>query len=369
MKVVEQPTLNPARLELARVRNGLSKTELARRLGMTSRSVRNWETGEVVPPPETVAALAEQLEVSAGYLYRSDLPPELPEVVNFRSLTRLPASRRDAAKVAARFGVALATWIDVNFTLPEADVPDLTGVDPVSAAAAVRSSWAFGSGPAPNLVHVLEAHGVRVFSLAEDCAQLDAFSFWAGSTPFVFLNSMKTAERSRRDAAHELGHLVLHARVTPDPVDREREAEEFATALLLPEEGFLRTNHTSMGLNDFIELKRAWGVALTSYIRRLWELKEVSDWGYRNLMIEASTQGYRSREDEIPRERSAVLEQVLAGNRTHGVTLASIADELGCREDDIRALFFGLAMTSVTADQSGPVETSPPARPALRLVR
>jgi hypothetical protein len=62
---------------------------------------------------------------------------------------------------------------------------------------------------------LLEARGIRVFSLTEPCFELNAFSHWVAVTPFVFLNTMKTAESSRFDAAHELGHLVLHRHGAP----------------------------------------------------------------------------------------------------------------------------------------------------------
>ena len=75
---------------------------------------------------------------------------------------------------------------------------------------AVRARWDMGFRPIRNMVHLLEAHGVRVFSLAEDAKQVDAYSFWTPSKkPFVFLSMSKSAERSRMDAAHELGHLVI----------------------------------------------------------------------------------------------------------------------------------------------------------------
>ncbi|WP_261371520.1 ImmA/IrrE family metallo-endopeptidase [Yersinia frederiksenii] len=62
------------------------------------------------------------------------------------------------------------------------------------------------------MVHLIEPKGVKVFSLAENCVEVDAFSFWTNGKLFVLLNTMKTPERSRFDAAHELRHLVLHQR-------------------------------------------------------------------------------------------------------------------------------------------------------------
>ncbi|MET9565773.1 ImmA/IrrE family metallo-endopeptidase [Streptomyces tauricus] len=75
----------------------------------------------------------------------------------------------------------------------------------------VRTRWDLGQAPAPNMVHLLEAHGVRVFSLPPDSLEVDAFAVWRSGVPFVFLHTLKTVERARFFAAHELGHLVMHA--------------------------------------------------------------------------------------------------------------------------------------------------------------
>jgi Zn-dependent peptidase ImmA (M78 family) len=48
------------------------------------------------------------------------------------------------------------------------------------------------------------------------------------------LNTFKSAERSRFDAAHELAHLVLHIHgMTSGGRDIEREADMFASAFLI----------------------------------------------------------------------------------------------------------------------------------------
>ena len=44
----------------------------------------------------------------------------------------------------------------------------------------------------------------------------------------------KTAEHSRFDAAHELGHLVLHRHGPPRGIEAERQANAFASAFLMP---------------------------------------------------------------------------------------------------------------------------------------
>src|SRR5260363_245495 len=75
---------------------------------------------------------------------------------------------------------------------------------------------------------------VRVFSLSLDTTDVDAFSLWRQRTPFIFLNTRKSAEHARFDAAHELGHLVLHRHGSPQGREAEKEADTFASAFLMP---------------------------------------------------------------------------------------------------------------------------------------
>ena len=44
---------------------------------------------------------------------------------------------------------------------------------------------------------------------------MDAYSFWRRGVPYVFLNTMKSAERSRMDAAHELATSCCTGRAEP----------------------------------------------------------------------------------------------------------------------------------------------------------
>ena len=41
---------------------------------------------------------------------------------------------------------------------------------------AIRAEWGLSERPISNMIHRLEYQGVRVFSLAEDTADMDAFS-------------------------------------------------------------------------------------------------------------------------------------------------------------------------------------------------
>jgi len=115
------------------------------------------------------------------------------------------------------------------------------------------------------MIHLLESKGVRVFSLAIDAREVDAFSTWKAETPMVFLNTFQNFEHSRYDAAHELGHIgscIGHA--TPNGREAEREADLFASAFLMPKAAL---SHRECGRHPFSDLVPVKGY-LESFLSR-----------------------------------------------------------------------------------------------------
>ena len=154
---------------------------------------------------------------------------------SFRALSRMTGRQRDQAVAAGVLGTFLSDWIDERFGLPEPNIPEYMVATPEAAAMGVRTEWGLGERPVSNMVHLLEFHGVQVFSLSEESREVDAYSFWRDRTPFVFLNTRWSAERSRMDAAHELGHLVLHHKGgSQRSRQAEQEAQQFGSSFLMP---------------------------------------------------------------------------------------------------------------------------------------
>ncbi len=335
----------PQRLTLVRERRGYSRASLARKSRIAERSIRQYEAGDATPRHENLEKLSEILEVPQRFFLGGSIELLGEQAATFRAATRLPAYRRRSALAAGALAMYFTEWIAERFDLPPVAVPDdLAGLDPELAAQATRSAWGLGNKPAPNMVHLLESKGVMVFSLAEDCRELDAFAFWRYGRPFVMLNMMKTAERSRFDVAHELGHLVLHREVGQTAKQHEEEANSFASAFLLPRQAMLATGLRHASLPQILTVKKSWQVAATALARRLHDVGMLSDWHYRSLMIELSKLGYRSAEpDGVQREGSQLLTAVLDAMGDEGYRLPQIADELALRPRELGEMLFGLA--------------------------
>ena len=361
---------NPKRLTLARRRRGLTKTKLATLLGVESRSITGYESDEFRPEPERLQKLAAVLRFPERFFGGDDLEEISPDIVSFRSMSKMTSGQRDSALGAGAIALLLNSWIEARFDLPQAALPDLSQEpSPEAAAETLRRLWGLGEMPIKNMIHLLEAKGVRVFSLSIDTAQLDAFSMWHDETPFVFLNTKKSCEHSRFDGGHELGHLVLHRHAGAKGQEAEREANAFASAFLMPRASVLANAPHMATVDQLIRHKTYWTASVAALAYRLHDVNLVSDWHYRTLCIEIAKRGYRKKEpNEAPREVSQVLAKIFAALREESVSRAEIAEALAVHVEEVDQLVFGLALTALSSGSSARTASSKP-RPELSVVR
>lgn len=368
--------INPKQITFARVRRRLTKAQLAKELGVTSRSLQNYETGASAPDLDLLAHIAKLLKFPQQFFFIDEDMPEIKEhAVSFRKLSKMTDAMKACAFASGAIAFKVNQWVEERFSLPEADLPDLSDLGPEEAAATLRRTWGLGSAPIPNMVHLLESKGIRVFSLAEETREVDAFCTWYEGKPFVFLNTIKSAERSRFDAAHELGHLVrdiytmrhgqVHGRETPEI---ERQADAFASAFLMPKESVEANQPPAYTIKYLMKLKHYWGVSLAALAYRFNSLGLVSEWNYRSLCIEIAKSGYRTNEPEpMERETSQLLTKVLDILHSRKQGRREIAESLCLSVDEINALTFQLTKLSVVSGASN-ADSAPKAPPKLRLV-
>lgn len=351
---------NPSRLTLARRRAKLSKKELAKRAKIALTSLGYYEDGTRVPSPEVVAQLGTASGFPSDFFYGDDLDMPSPENASFRSFSRMTSAQRDAALASGGIAFSMGDWLHEHFNLPATDVPDLEGIEAEAAANLVRAQWNLGVLPIKNVVHLLESRGVRVFSLVEDSREVNAFSSWQnGSIPFVFLNTMKSSESSRFDAAHELGHLVLHRHGDPKGKEIEQQANAFASAFLMPRSEMLALAGRCRTVADVMVIKKRWNVSAMALVYRLHRVGVLTEWLYRSMCIELSSQGQRTHErDSAEREGSLIMKKVFDALRVQGRGLRDIARDLRVPVEELHKLVFGLTAVSLGAANPSPTRTA-----------
>lgn len=341
---------NPERIDLVRLRLGLTKMAFAERLGVDRKTVQRMERGSDISE-QLMDRLCAVSGFSRSFFEKITTDFPSPDGVSFRSLRSLTAGPRDAALAAGALAFEVDDWIRQRFELPEHSIPQLNNRTPIAAAAAVRAAWGIGEKPIANMVNLLEAHGVRMFSLVEETRHLDAYSFWRNEKPYVFLNTLKTAEHSRFDAAHELGHLVMHRHTGSNHKTAEDEANAFASAFLIPPNDLLAKLPRAHSLQQIIQWKKRWGVSAAALNYALRKNELISEWNYRGNYIQLNKLGRQNEPEAMERETSQIWRKILTALWSEGVSTSHIARELSIPETEISNLLFGIAV-AVTAPEA-----------------
>lgn len=365
-----EPFLNPERIQVARMRRGLTKVELAQRLAVTPRTVTKYETNGA--PASAAADIAAAVEFPVSFFQRGAAPTLCTEEVRFRAARRATARQREAATAAGVAGVEVDQWIADRFTRPPLDLPTFDGMGPRTAAESLRAMWGLGTKPLPNLVQLAESRGVRVYTLPPFADLVDAYSIWRDDVPYLFLARRKTPERIRFDVAHELGHLVLHSNEPGGTAEQEREADAFASEFLMPEAGleeYVRFNAT---VPDLLEIRKYFKVSAMALTVAAHRASRLSDWTFRQACMTLSQNGFRSSEPGgmANYEMSRVFPSVFS---SPSVSAAAIAGDLGIPVNDVHALTFGAELRAVQDTAVAPGTSviqplGPSSRQHLRVV-
>ena len=330
-------------------------------VGVTPHTISRCEIGKTAPTEENIAAFARALQYPIEFFFGPDISIPDPDLVSFRSQKAMTAGVRDAALAAGSIGFLVSDWIESRFDLPEISVPDLDHYDPAAAAISLRQFWGLGHQPISNMVHLLESKGVRVFSLAENSKTVNAFSLWRDEKPYVFLNTMKTAENSRFDAAHELGHLVLHQDGKTTGRKAEEEANNFASEFLMPHADMLAYRANLFSISKMIQAKKRWKVSLAALNYRMHKLNFITEWRYRDFCIRIASDYGHTEPDGIDREKSVVWQKVMKALWAEKITQADIARALYVPVEEVNTLIFGILYSGATEQ--------PPRYAALELIK
>lgn len=333
------------RLRVARELRRLTQTELAARMraadvggGVSAAAVSQYESGRAVPSARTITALVAVLDVEPAFLTQaaSDTEEELPGF--FRSVRTMPVKERRRARNLAQLVHRLAVVVARHVDLAPPAIPELP-CDPFGdpddrrsqaehAASEVRRAWRLDPGPITEVVGTIERHGVICARLRFDEERVDAFSVPFSDHPVAVLAADKEKwDRSRFDAAHELGHIVMHREAAGVP-EAERQANEFAAEFLMPAKDIRHELPARADWHRLLSLKDTWGTSLASLLYRARTLGVMPERTYVAATKVMAARGWRRHEPiNRPVESPRLLRDALDRASKRGVTPADLRRE------------------------------------------
>ncbi|OGT54763.1 MAG: hypothetical protein A3E01_18795 [Gammaproteobacteria bacterium RIFCSPHIGHO2_12_FULL_63_22] len=345
----------PARLDQALSARGLTAVEFAARVGVTPTTVSRWRNRAQLPSGEQLSKAASELRVSAQWLTR----PVSQALAKPYFRGSIAPMKFDRAMLGIRVEwlAEVAGQLEAYVDYPPVNVPrfgfakasEISDADIETAAQACREAWGLKDGPIADVVLVLENAGVIVAREETGLARIEGLSTWnQDGRPFVLLCADKAnGFRSRFDAAHELGHLVLHRNISA-PADAathklmEHQAHRFAGAFLLPAKSFCAEVSLPVSLQGLLLLKRRWGVSVAAMIMRLVAVGMVGDADYLRLIkLRSAKWGNKQepKDDELSPEMPRLLRRTAELLFANGVlSQAALPEVIGISLADLESL-------------------------------
>ncbi len=274
-----------------------TEEELAERAGVSLDAYRNIESGESPSDDPHIAAVRVIASV-LGVSLRHMLEPVKPlKGVRFRATKNM----HDREQILADVSLWFYDFCDIEQILgdhPTSELKNLLAqfkgknVDPVQLALRTREHYRLGkTEPIYNIRGLLEHKmGLKVGEIKSPSHSFFGLSISNEPHFAIVINTWEkiSVERWIFTAAHELGHLVLHANdydtyQTSEDKQHEREADSFASHFLMPNEAFTKEWHLTSGhplLKRVLTVKRIFNVSYQTVLYRLHENNpDVNIWG------------------------------------------------------------------------------------------
>ena len=346
------------RLTHAREARGITQTSLAHMINISRAAISQYEKGQRAPSSDILKKIANTLNFPMHFFLRND-GSRVSTPIFFRSMSSATKIARLRAKRRYEWLLDIVRYLREFVTLPEVNFPRF---DIPSAAISIdneiiedianrtRAHWGLGFGPISNVTWLLENNGAIVVRQKLGAKTLDAFSNWSRhDTPmpyFILGEEKMSAVRSRFDAAHELGHMILHNNVDENGLRNtttfkliENQANCFASAFLLPEQTFSQEVSFAPNLEMLVPLKSKWRVSIAAMVKRLRQLRLISREREQGLFINISRRRWRTKEpldDELEIEKPRVLQKAfdLLGNKNI-MNQYSLTINLGLTTEDV----------------------------------
>ena len=289
---------NGERLKLARIYRNMTASELADKIGVSRQAVLQYEKNESKPKLETEFTIITTLHFPRDFFYMDNLSNVPIENTFFRALSTTKKIDLQTQEEKTKFIVYIYEFLNKFFNYPQLDLPeidiniDLNNKEIIEdIAMKVRNYWGLVNQPIENMVNLLENKGIIVSTLNVGKKTIDAFTqvhIINNKEKYcvVLSNDKQSVARRNFDAAHELGHIILHKHIekleelsSEEQRKLEEQANSFAAAFLLPK-----------------KLKKKWKVSIAAMVMRARDLGRINNSQYVKLVKTMNYRKWRVRE-------------------------------------------------------------------------
>lgn len=317
-----------SKLRLARQMKGYTLQQLGEAASVSRQHIHQLESQNDKAPTESVMmALAEALDVEEGFFYEKLHSEVVAEQCHFRKRKTTPVGVVHRVVAYSTLFEELISLILDEYELPVANFAfmsdrlgnstDYTPELIEEVALATRNHWGLGiDAPIDDMTSVLENNGAIISCFSAVSEKVDALSVHRTHPLILRDQSKESACRMRFDLAHECGHLIMHEGIETGDNKTESEANQFASAFLLPRGAFTAEFLPCVAGGRFSwkaleRLKLRWKVSLRAIIYRAHYLGLITAQQYRYANVYLNKKGF-TKDEPVDNQISMEAPKILA---------------------------------------------------------
>ena len=294
-------------IKLLRNLNSMSRKSLAIKLNCSEQAIGQYERGVLNPKMQNIIDMSNIFRVKSGFFYsKFPIKEYIPEEnIAYRSKDRDVRKKTVEESTRLKLSSSIIEFCESFFALKQS--PLLTAIDEINKIKNEQEQYRINENQIElyanitrkllriksnhDLLYNLELNGVYVIE-SNSLSYADAYSVWSRYShnnnlfhPYIILGNSTTLVRRIFDLAHELGHLVMHYDVDMNNLEKieflncEKEANEFASAFLLPKEevsSWIKMVIHKGNPDSYIPVKQKYYVSLATAAYRAYELGYLS---------------------------------------------------------------------------------------------
>lgn len=291
-------------LRYYRLKNNMTKKELASIVKVSPMAISHYESGDRRPSMDIIKELAKALNVKVTDFLRNRNDNLVFVHGEFRKNSKMTKNEQEYIRESVEeylnrfFTVVEVLGGEILPDAPECHKLELTG-DVEKDALYMRKYIGIAEfGPVGNLVELLENKGILVYFCNIDNDDFSGMNGLVNGRPYIIINANMSPERIRSTIVHEMAHFIF----IWDEEMEESVVEKMATAIggafLLPRDDARRELgiHRSRITNDMTLICREYGISMYLLVKRANLCGIVSDSIAKSFYINAGKSGWRKNE-------------------------------------------------------------------------
>lgn len=307
-------------LRYYRLKNSMTKKELADKSELTSMAITHYENGTRKPSIEILKKLAAALNVRVSDFLAVRNENLVFTHGEFRKTSTLPAAKQEYVRESVEeyfsrfFTVVELLGGEVLPEAPDCHALGMTGDAEEDARAMRRHLGIADEGPINDLITILENKGILIYVCNIESNKFSGMNGFVNDRPYIIVNGNMSPERNRSTIAHELAHLLFAWTEDMEEKEVEATATAIAGAFLFPRadairELGVRRNTVS---NDMSLICREYGVSMFLLVKRARIANIISKDAEHRFYVIANSSGWHTNEpSRIAPEKPSLFEQLV----------------------------------------------------------